>query len=160
MDKVINPIDKFKQIFEASELKYKTEPSKIEKSGFSGFLGGKKLDGYKVIVNNFSSDATFNQSTPPILKEVPLNDVSLIESVQIETTVKTSVYIKSVSASQLSKVLGVSQTDIIKLMQSRGYIDGDKITDKGLSKGLIMKNYMGNNYIAYPENLSEFNELK
>ncbi len=45
-------------------------------------------------------------------------------------------------------------------MQKKGLINGDKITDKGIQKGLLLKNYMGNNYIAYPENLPELDEIK
>lgn len=30
----------------------------------------------------------------------------------------------------------------------------------GLARGLVMKNYMGNDYIAYPDNLVELDELK
>jgi hypothetical protein len=45
-------------------------------------------------------------------------------------------------------------------MLQSGLIHGDKITSAGLSKGLVMKNYMGKDYIAYPGNLKELDKLK
>jgi hypothetical protein len=57
-------------------------------------------------------------------------------------------------------MLGVSQADFIKLMQQKGLINNDNITEAGVKKGLLMKNYMGKDYISYPDNLPEINELK
>ena len=54
----------------------------------------------------------------------------------------------------------MSQADITNIIQQSGLISGDKITSAGLSKGLVMKNYMGKDYIAYPDNLTEVNKLK
>lgn len=45
-------------------------------------------------------------------------------------------------------------------MEQNGYIKGNEITKKGIDNGLSIKNYMGNNYIAYPTNLIEFTSLK
>jgi hypothetical protein len=45
-------------------------------------------------------------------------------------------------------------------MQKLGFIVNNQITDLGVKKGLEMKSYMGNNYIAYPEDLQELKDLK
>lgn len=152
----VDPIEKFNIIFSASELKFETSPIIEDESGFKGIIGGKKLGGFNVIVDNLK----------PISKEyVPQN----IEHKTQDSTSNASItrseqqdvnQSKLQSASQLSRTIGVPQSDIINVMQKAGFIDGDKITSMGLSKGLVMKNYMGKNYIAYPDNLPEFNKLK
>lgn len=140
-NKEINPIEQFQKIFESSELKYKTEPIKVEKDRITGFFGAKKLNGFNVIVDNLTitSKETRDFKEQKVVKE--------------ETVVNISS--KPLSASQLSKSLGVTQSDITNIMQNSGLINGDKITALGQSKGLIIKNYMGKDYIAYPENLAE-----
>lgn len=145
-NKEVNPIEQFQKIFESSELKYKTEPIKVERDGITGIFGAKKLNGFNVIIDNLTT-------TPKEIKD--FKEPKVVKS---ETVVNTSA--KHLSASQLSKLLGVKQTDIMNIMQNSGLINGDKITELGQSKGLIMKNYMGKDYIAYPENLAELNALK
>lgn len=149
MSKTVGPIEKFKQIFDLSELKYKTMPTIVEKGGLQGLVGLKKLDGFKVVENSFESFSNTNSSRQ-----------TNTQSQQSETVFKSSTSAKTISASQLSKVLSVPQNDISNLMQRKGLINGDKITESGTAKGLVIKNYMGSNYIAYPENLAELNELK
>jgi hypothetical protein len=152
----VNPIEKFQTIFHDSELKYKTEPVIVDKDGIKGVFGGKKLNGFNVKVNTFSN----------LVKESKINKSETVSFVTQETksapNAETISYpsIKIQSSSQLSKALGVTQADIINIMQQSGLINGDKITSAGLSKGLVMKNYMGKDYIAYPDNLSELNKLK
>jgi hypothetical protein len=149
--KEVNPFEKFETIFKDSELKYKTEPIITDQGGIKGVFGGKKLEGKKVIVDNLTSSS----------KE---KDVATHENSnnfpKPSTATFSNISSKTLSASQLSKTLGVSQTDITNLMQKFGLITGDKITEVGKSKGLTMKNYMGKDYIAYPDNLAELNELK
>jgi hypothetical protein len=140
-NKEINPIEQFQKIFESSEVKYKTEPIKVEKNGITGIFGAKKLNGFNVIVDNLTITS----------KEI--KDYKEQKAVKVETVVNTSS--KPLSASQLSKSLGVTQSDITSIMQNAGLINGDKITALGQSKGLVVKNYMGKDYIAYPENLVE-----
>jgi hypothetical protein len=152
MDNDLNPIDKFKTIFNASELKYKTRPIVTDKDGIQGVFGGKALNGFDVIVNNFPDDFKYNQSKKT---ETVLPDQKLEKIVPVETQTK-----KTLSASQFSKMLGVPQTEIISQMRACGYVDEDNITSLGLSKGLVMKNYMGRDYIAYPEDLPEINKIK
>lgn len=67
---------------------------------------------------------------------------------------------KSKSASKLCEKWGVSVKEFNNMMQQRGLINGERITELGLSKGLVMKSYMGNDYIAYPEDLPELQDLK
>jgi hypothetical protein len=151
----LNPIAKFQTIIDASELKYKTEPIIIDKSGISGFIGGKKLDGFKVITD----DLTSSYNSVKFEKSATASEASTVFKQQ-KNEAPTKATGKPQSASQLSKMHGVSASDITNLMQKSGFINGDKITSTGLAIGLIMKNYMGNDYIAYPENLVELNYLK
>lgn len=67
---------------------------------------------------------------------------------------------KTFSTTQLAKQFMISSFEITNLMQIKGLINDDKITELGKSKGLILKQYMGKNFISYPENLPEFNDLK
>ena len=53
-NKEINPLEQFQKIFESSELKYKSEPIKVEKDRITGFFGAKKLNGFNVIVDNLT----------------------------------------------------------------------------------------------------------
>ena len=145
--KEVDPIEKFKEIFESSELKYKTTPILEEKSGIGGMLGGKKLNGYNVVVDNLGMES----ANPPRRKT---------ENFNFKTSTISEPETKLVSASQLSKSLGIPQSQITDLMKKNGLIAGDEITAKGLSKGLMMKSYMGREYIAYPEGLAELNSFR
>lgn len=139
-NKEIDPILEFEKIFANSEKKYKTEPIKIEKDDITGLFGAKKLHGFKVLYDNLA-----------------INSQNLKE---YKTKLNSNESIKTLSASQLSKKIGVSTFDINNLMQNKGLINGDNITKLGESKGIIMKQYMGKNYISYPENIEELNALK
>jgi hypothetical protein len=156
MDNEVNPIEKFQTIFQDSDLKYKTEPIIVDQDGLKGVFGGKKLNGYNVKVNTLWDT----------IKEIKPNKSATTSVIAPETIIglKTETVSipskKTQSASQLSKTLGVSQADIIKIMQQSGLINGDKITAAGLAKGLVIKNYMGKDYIAYPDNLTELNKLR
>lgn len=148
-----NPIEKFQTIFQNSKLIYKTEPIIEDKDGIIGVFGGKKLKGFNIKVNTFSDvikETKFNKSDTVSQETKSVPNVATVSSPSN----------KIQSASQLSKALGVTQADITNIMQQSGLINGDKITSAGLSKGLVMKNYMGKDYIAYPDNLSELNKLK
>ncbi len=155
LEKEIDPIEKFQFIFENSDLKYKTEPIIVDKDGLIGVLGGKKLNGFNVLVDNLIISA--KEIKTPIIVTVTnsSNEIKLPRTENI-----SSVSTKTLSASQFSKTFYISQLDITNLMQKAGLINGDKISAIGLKKGLVMKNYMGKDYISYPENLVEFNELK
>lgn len=146
-NKDVNPIEKFKMIFDSAELKFKSQPIIVDKTGLQGIVGFKKLGGIKVIVDNLETNVT------PTLQPIETNISAMTKEI------KSSTDSKKLSASQLAKILGVSSKDITNFMQSRGYINDEKITPKGISSGLIIKSYMGNDYIAYPENLDEWKEL-
>lgn len=148
MSKSLDPIEKFLTIYNLSELLYKNEPKLKEKSGVAGFLGSKKLDGFNVVVDNFKS----NNSVQTVKSNLPKEDSG--------SNIKSSSDMKSKSASKLCEKWGVSVKDFNNMMQERGLIDGDRITELGLSKGLVIKSYMGNDYIAYPEDLSELQNIK
>jgi hypothetical protein len=151
IDNDLDPMNKFQTIYLASELKYKTKPIIVDKDGIKGVFGGKTLNGFDVIVNTFSDDVKYSQ----FKKTESLSNQELEKIIPVETQTK-----KTLSASQLSKILGVPQTEIINRMRACGFIDEDNITSLGLSKGLVMKSYMGRDYIAYPEDLPEINNIK
>jgi hypothetical protein len=152
MNNDLNPINKFQSIFNTSELKYKTKPIVADKDGIKGVFGGKTLNGFEVIINNFSDESRYNQFKKT---ETLSSNQESEKIIHVETPTK-----KTLSASQLSKILGVPQTEIISQMRGYGFIDGDNITSLGVSKGLVMKAYMGRDYIAYPEDLPEINKIK
>lgn len=160
MGQEVNPIEKFQSIFMDSTLLYKTEPMIDKKSGFKGWIGFKELTGFKVVKDNLKDNLSIlklksENNTPkiptPVQHEVKSNLTS-------ENTSSQS--FKTHSATQLSKKLGISLAEFSKEMQLAGLISNDIITPTGISKGLIMKNYMGKEYIAYPDNLPELKELK
>jgi len=155
MGQNVNPIEKFQTIFQDSTLMYKTEPIIVEAIGIKGFIGGKKINGFNVKADNLSNPI---KDIKPARSEAVLNTVKEVKPTSKETISIASK--KTQSASQLSKFLGISQADITNHMQTSGLISGDKITSVGHSKGLVMKNYMGKDYIAYPDNLPELNNLK
>jgi len=148
-NKNINPIEQFQKIFDSSEKKYKTEPIKVDQSGFKGLIGAQKLNGFKVLYDNLSSASRQSQAKFNYAENIPK------ETKTIKNEPFLSSSNKPLSVSQLSKILGVSTADITSKMQNSRLINGDKITDLGKSKGLVMKNYMGKDYIAYPESLAE-----
>jgi hypothetical protein len=153
--KDVNPMQSFDCIFNASELKYKTEPIVAEKTGIFQLMGGKKLDGFDVVVDCLKQPAVSVSGY-----SVSTTTSNLVTEVNTRPTVDRPVTNKCVSASQLSKTFGVHAKDITHLMETKGLIHSDQITDLGYAKGLIMKNYMGTNYIAYPDSLEEFRDLK
>ncbi len=129
--------DYFMQVIDNSELLFKNEP-----------VYKKKWDGIRneyVDIKNVKDKITEHFMLP---------------NLSHKSSVNQSISVKTFSASQLSKLLSVSQNDITDLMQKIGFINGDKITEVGISKGLVMKSYMGKNYISYPENLNELSQLK
>ena len=134
---------------------YKTEPIIVDTSGFKGLFGGKKLNGFNVKENNFSDAIKETKSNKSATASVVAQEIKSIPKTE---TVSASSK-KTQSTSQLSKALGVSQPDITNIMQQSGLINGGKITSAGLAKGLVIKNYMGKDYIAYPENLDELKKI-
>lgn len=124
----VNPIEKFKTIFETSELKFRTEPIMVKKSGLSGLVGVKKMEGFNVLEDSLSANSV---------------STKIIKPISVEKT-------DTKSASQLGKLKGVSGASITKSMEEKGFVKDGQITDAGISNGLVMKKYMGNEYVAYP----------
>lgn len=155
--KYISPIEKFKLIFDNSELKYKTKPKLDEKGGIQGLVGLKKLVGFEIVVDEFKCSSNPHKSVH--VPNSSLTPVQTSPSIQPQSP-KMERHEKCLSASQLSKLYGIPQIELQNLMQIKGLIVGNKITEKGITSGLIMKSYMGNEYISYPDNLDELKELK
>ncbi len=151
MEKGINPIEKFQTIYEHSDLLYKTQPICKEKKGFQGLIGKKQLDGFEILVNKFDSSLS--------TKEKENNPEETITTIITSTTKTVITETRCISASQIAKNLNLTAREITLLMEKKGYIKEDKITEAGKLKGLMLKKYMGNEYIAYPENMDEFKEL-
>ena len=158
MNQEVNPLEKFQLIFNDSTLLYKTEPNVSDKSGLIGIFGSKQLDGYSVILDNLTSQHQVKITKPESTIEEKSGAKITTQSPPFETNSGTPK--KTQSASQLSKALGMSTSDITRMMSQAGLILGDKITTKGTEKGLVIKNYMGNDYIAYPDDLEELSQLK
>lgn len=135
----VDPIEKFQSIYDNSKLLYKSEPRLIDKKGIKGMLGGMQLDGIDVDEDLFSESS-----------ETPMKKQSLGFK---QGTVK------KLSVSQLAKSYNVSVDELNQLMEQKGLVHNKHITKLGASSGLIIRNYMGKDYIAYPDNLEEFKEL-
>lgn len=138
-EKETDPLDKFQLIYQSSEIVYKTKP-KINTSKILGVTTKTKLEGFNIIINKLDS-----------------NPLSQVQDLQIESL---TTEVKYISASQLSKNFGTNAKEITAIMEKKGLIKNGVITDSGKEKGLILKSYMGREYIAYPENMIELKELK
>ncbi|WP_207496023.1 hypothetical protein [Aridibaculum aurantiacum] len=152
MEKNISPIEKFQQVFEASELRYKNRPLVVEKGGLNGLFGGKKLQGYDVLVNDLEPTVT----AEPVIEPIPVAAEPSVQEIAAEP-VRTENHL---SAAQLSKAFGVQPNDINNLMQRRGLIHNGYITQLGSSKGLIQETAMGETSILFPKDLEELNEFR
>ncbi|MFT3844659.1 MAG: phospholipase D-like domain-containing protein [Lacibacter sp.] len=151
-DKETNPIEKFQLIFETSELKYKTEPI-IKETKILGVTTKKVIEGFNVIENKLDFIPTTT-----VTPETVMQTESLTTTITTTQTITTE--IKYMSASQISKGLGLQAKDISAAMEQKGLVKDEEITDLGKQKGLIWKSYMGRDYIAYPDNLEELKNLK
>ena len=157
LEKGASPIEKFTAIFEASVLQFKTTPLLSDRGGLKGIMGAKKLNGFTVVVDELIQLPTEMEAAA----EAPVETVkqSPVEEQQPIYTPMPGAATNCVSAAQLSRSLGVQVAEIISLMQEKGFIQNNVITALGAAKGLIIKNDMGNEYIAYPNDMEELNEL-
>lgn len=135
----IHPVEKFQSIFQGSELRYKTSAVIEDQPGVIRFITERKLVGFNVIHDSLS---VVSKISKPAVAKTAIAAISKGAG-------------KLLSVSQLSKTLGIPSGEIIYQMEVLGLISGDKITQKGLTRGLVMKNYMGKDYIAYPATLPE-----
>jgi hypothetical protein len=154
MSNDVDPVEKFESIFNDSTLLFKTRPIVGDADGIKGIVGGKKLNGFNIELDNFNLLSGQNKLEGSSANVSPVKETNPSPAETLTGQAK-----KTQSASQLAKKFGVSQADIVNLMLKKGLIDGDQITPIGHGKGLVMKNYMGKDYIAYPENLPELNEF-
>lgn len=143
----INPIQKFEMIFNNAEIKFKSEPILEDKNGLISVFSKNKLKGISIVIDKLDDSQSLDaiKSNPPNSSE------------SIDDYINNS---KCISASQVAKLYSVSIKDVTDLMEINGIISKDRITELGLRKGVQMKNYMGRDYIAYPENLELFVGLK
>jgi hypothetical protein len=131
-----DPTEKFKAIFDNSETLYKTEPILTEKKGMSRILGQKEVKSFNTLVNEFDK---------------PKKEINSFQNKK---------EYKLLSVSKLSKLLNIDQKELIELFEKERLISGNVILKDGISKGIINKNYMGRDYIAFPDNLEVLNNLK
>lgn len=141
MKKEIDPIEKFETIFQRSELKYKTKPTFETNKALFGILNSKKMNGFQVIVDKFSS-------SEPKVSPTDYNKATTSFTGNVQP-------LKTISGTQISKANGITLVEFNSKMQSKGFIQGDKITPLGKSIGLTIKTFKDKNYIAYPENILE-----
>lgn len=135
-----DPFEKFNRIFDDSEVIYKTSPILVEQNGIKGIFGVKKMDGFKIETERITDKPSY--------------------APKYDKTEPKSKNTRKLSVNQIAKKIGVQPNDITKLMQKKGFIKDNQITETGSKKGLEMSAYMGNKYIVYPEDLIEFKEIK
>lgn len=153
-----DPILKFYQIFEGSELKFKAEPVLKNKKGlFSGIVGNKEIDTITIIKDELT---VFFSPIEEIMKPAEnFSDTSnklihtLEENVIIPENNSEIIERRKFSASKIAQLIGIEQASFIELMEREGYIRDYKITDFGKANGLELKNELGRDYISYPEDL-------
>ena len=142
-----DPIEKMNEVYGISELLYKTEPILKERKGvFSALktaLTKDEIEGKNVLVNKFEKEVKVHQeiqkkedSSPQISKKIPSG--------------------KRVSLSKISKTINIDSETLKSKLEKEGLINEGKITSSGKELGLEMKNYMGNEYVTYPEDLYVF----
>jgi beta-N-acetylglucosaminidase len=137
------PIERFENIFEMAELQYESTPVIEEKGGVFG-VGTKKM----IVGNEVHIDTLSQEFIKPERKNIVHREA--------EKQVVTQ-SIKHLSLKKLSEKHEVHRDEIHELVEKEGLVEGKSITPKGQQKGLVMKAFRVNEYIAYPEDLKEFN---
>jgi hypothetical protein len=152
-DEEVDALDKFEEIFNSSELLYKTTPIISSQGGISGLFGKKKIDAFDVIEDKLkNTNGVISQDMQP---------VDSIKTTVTKTTETIVVEYQSLSASKIAERFGIDKRDFVNRMVQKGLIASEtEITEAGKQKGLTIKNYMGRDYISYPLDLPEINGLK
>jgi len=133
-----DPIDKFNQIYETSQLLYKTEPVLENEKGISGLLGKKKVADFNVVKDILDSQVKKYKPKP----------------IPPKALAKTSS--KLFSGTALGKTKGKTYKEVKEIMESKNFVINDEITSDGLEKGITHKsNAKGDKWIVYPESLAE-----
>jgi len=138
--------DYFRRVIDQADLLFKKEPQ--FKTGMLGLT--------KTYINSITevdklSEFFSNKNTKTTKTS------SQGKSFETENEKKES---KTISTSQISKQYNIPAAKITQFMAVKGFIADNQITTLGKQKGLVMKSYLGKDYIAYPENLEEFKDLK
>ncbi|MBD0779303.1 hypothetical protein HPE56_15995 [Maribacter sp. ANRC-HE7] len=133
-----DPLEKFNLIYEGSELKFKSEPILKVNKGISSLIGSKKLEGINIVKDELIQ-------VEKSIKQKPTNSGTNSRVKAVEQEVH--------SASKISKLLDMKQPEFVSIMENEKLINGNQITELGIANGLVMKNYMGRDYIGYPENI-------
>ena len=133
-----DPLEKFKLIYENSDLKFKSEPILKVNKGISSFIGSKKIESINILV-----DELIRVEKPSKHEPSSSGTNSRVKSVEQKVH----------SASKICKLFGINQEMFISEMEKKGFLLKDKITELGYQNGLKIKNYMGRDYIAYPEEI-------
>ncbi|HSQ47241.1 MAG TPA: phospholipase D-like domain-containing protein [Lutibacter sp.] len=154
-----DPTIKFYQIFESSELKFKAIPVLKNKKGLlSGIVGTKEIEAITIIKDEltplFSPISEYIKPNGNHLNTAEENSQIVEEHFKIAENVPEIVEIKKFSASKIADQIGIDQAHFIAMMEREGYIRDYKITDFGKANGLELKNELGRDYIAYPEDLA------
>lgn len=154
-----DPTIKFYQIFESSELKFKAVPVLKNKKGLlSGIVGTKEIDAITIIKDEltplFSPIAEYIKPNGNYLNTSAETSQIVEEHFKISENVTETVEIKKFPASKIAELIGIDQAHFIAMMEREGYIRDYKITDFGKANGLELKNDLGRDYIAYPEDLA------
>lgn len=144
-----DPIEKMNEVYENSELLYKTEPILKEKKGvfsaLSSAITKNEIEGKKIIINKFDLVVdTPEPKTEDIKSSVPKSNQKKVPSG------------RKVSLSKISKSMNVDAGTLKTKLENEGLVVQGKITATGQEFGLEIKSYMGNDYIAYPEDLYVF----
>ena len=116
-------------------------PTIKEKKGLKGAFGFRELDGYTIVEDKL----TLKQNQTVEKPKSPVNICTNNSTPSAEG--------KKISASKLGEKLSMSAKELNTLMEAQGLIKGENITELGISKGLVLKSYMGKDYIAYPEDI-------
>ncbi len=122
----------------------------------------KNVDFKKINVFNYMDTEYVN--TPEINERESRSNYEKVDSSSTKTTLEVPKPIttpaKTISISKLSEQIGIPTSTLSRHFILKGLITPDEITELGKKKGLVVKNFKGKDYIAYPENLEELKDLK
>ncbi len=160
-----DPTIKFYNIFEGSDLKFKAVPVLKNKKGiFNGMVGAKEIEVTTILVDELTICLSPNEENKKPSENysntTQENLQSISENFKIPKNNSVTTERKNLSASKIAKLMGIDQVDFIELMENEGYIMDYKITDFGKANGLELKNYMGREYIAYPDDLEPIKKYR
>ena len=126
----VDPIEEFNDVVKNAITIFKKEPQFENAKGLKGVVGRTVYTESKIIENKFKDTKEFSKPKP-----------------------QSTSTIKKLSLTQLSKKMGLDKKVLSEMFEKDGLIINSEITDKGKSLGLELRQYMGNEYIAFPESL-------